>query len=117
MHCPDQFLCYTSRMRRIIPILDEVFSFFVFVVILLLACYMALRIGTAGYQFFLSAFSGELLSSEALIDASSQRTLLGIAETVILIKAYKILVSYLRSHHISVEYIVEISIIALKKVA
>jgi len=31
---------------------------------------------------------------------------------LILIKAYRILVSYLKTHHISVEYIVEISIIA-----
>lgn len=45
------------------------------------------------------------------MDQHSKRALHSIAEVIILIKAYRILISYVRTHHVSVEYIVEISII------
>ncbi len=98
-------------MDRYLKQLDNLFSLFVFVVIVLLACYMAVRIGFGGYNFFLSVFSGELIHQDSMSE-TSRFALQSIAETVILIKAYRILISYLRQHHISVEYIVEISIIA-----
>ena len=56
--------------------------------------------------------SGEFFSNEEFLNESSKMALHAIAEVLILIKAYRILVSYLKTHHISVEYIVEISIIA-----
>lgn len=36
----------------------------------------------------------------------------GIAFTVVLIKAYRILISYAKTHHINLKYVVEISVIA-----
>ena len=77
----------------------------------MLAAYMVVRIGTQAIMFFQHVILGQYLNME-FMDEHSKRTLHAIAEVLILIKAYRILVSYLRTHHISVEYIVEISIIA-----
>lgn len=98
-------------MQRIIFRLDKLFSFFVFLVIVMLAFYMALRIGVGAQYMFSGVLSGELLDHDVLY-LFSRRALHSIAEMIILIKAYRILVSYLKTHHVSVEYIVEISIIA-----
>ncbi len=40
------------------------------------------------------------------------RILHAVARTILVLKAYRILVSYLRSHHVTVKYILEIAIIA-----
>ena len=40
------------------------------------------------------------------------RILHAVARTIVVLKAYRILVAYLRSHHITVKYILEIAIIA-----
>ena len=90
---------------------DKIFSFFVLVTICMLAAYMAVRIGTQGMMFYEHVMMGQYMDME-FMDEHSKRALHAIAEVLILIKAYKILISYLRTHHISVEYIVEISIIA-----
>lgn len=92
-------------------VLDKLFSFFALLAIGLLAVYMCARIGVAGSHFLYGLLSGELLSIERM-DAFSPRALHSIAEVIVLIKAYRVLVSYVRTHHVSVEYIVEISIIA-----
>lgn len=91
--------------------LDTIFSFFVLVTILLLALYMAVRITTQGMMFFDHLIAGRYLDMD-FMDEHSKRALHAIAEVLILIKAYRILRSYLLTHHVSVEYIVEISIIA-----
>jgi uncharacterized membrane protein (DUF373 family) len=98
-------------MNKVLPSLDKLFSFFVFLVIVMLAFYMALRIGVAGNYMLQGVLSGELLDHD-ILDEFSRRALHSIAEMIILIKAYRILVSYVKTHHVSVEYIVEISIIA-----
>lgn len=98
-------------MKDAVPILDSVFSFFVFITILILACYMAVRIGTQGIIFFEHVQAG-LYFDQDFMDVHSKRALHSIAEVIILIKAYRILVSYLKTHHVSIEYIVEISIVA-----
>lgn len=91
--------------------LDKLFSFFVLLAIILLAAYMLVRITTQGITFVEHVVSGMYLDM-AFMDSHSKRALHAIAEVLILIKAYRILRSYLTTHHISVEYIVEISIIA-----
>lgn len=91
--------------------LDKLFSFFVLVTIILLASYMAVRITTQAIMFLDHVQAGLYMDVD-FMDHHSKRALHAIAEVLILIKAYRILMSYLRTHHISVEYIVEISIIA-----
>ena len=94
-------------MQRTILFFDRLFSFFVFTVIIMLALYMMIRLSFGAYEFFADLFSGYVLPEE-----SSRRMLQSIAETIILVKAYRILVSYLRTHHISIRFITEIAIIA-----
>lgn len=98
-------------MKDLTPTLDTIFSLFVLATICLLASYMTVRIGTQAMMFFDHVAMGKYLDME-FMDDHSKRALHAIAEVLILIKAYRILVSYLKTHHISVEYIVEISIIA-----
>ena len=47
-----------------------------------------------------------------LLDRTPRNFLHDIAIIVVLVKAYRILVSYLRTHHVSIKYTMEISIIA-----
>jgi len=91
--------------------LDKLFSLFVLATIVLLAGYMTVRIGTQTMMFVDHVQAGLYMDMD-FMDQHSKRALHAIAEVLILIKAYRILVSYLKTHHISVEYIVEISIIA-----
>ena len=98
-------------MKKYSPFFDKVFSFFVLVTICMLAAYMTVRIGTQALMFFDHLIMGQYMDMD-FMDEHSKRALHAIAEVLILIKAYRILMSYLRTHHISVEYIVEISIIA-----
>jgi uncharacterized membrane protein (DUF373 family) len=102
---------YTNFMEQYKSVFDKIFSFFVLLTIMFLAAYMAVRIGTQGMMFFEHVMMGKYLDME-FMDEHSRRAMHSIAEVLILIKAYRILMSYLRTHHISVEYIVEISIIA-----
>jgi uncharacterized membrane protein (DUF373 family) len=43
---------------------------------------------------------------------NDERILHEIAYAIVLVKAYKILISYLKIHHVNIKYIIEISIIA-----
>lgn len=72
---------------------------------------MAVRIGTQAIMFLEHVQAG-LYFDQEFMDEHSRRALHSIAEVIILIKAYRILVSYLKTHHVSIEYIVEISIVA-----
>lgn len=98
-------------MKQEFPTLDTLFSFFVFITIVILAAYMAVRISTQGIMFMQHVQSG-LYFDQEFMDVHSRRALHSIAEVIILIKAYRILVSYLNTHHVAIKYIVEISIIA-----
>lgn len=98
-------------MNSLLAALDRLFSFFILLIVFLLAIFIAFRIGVAAEYFFSGIVSGELLHHEQM-DVFSKRALHTIAEMIIFMKAYRILVSYIKTHHVSVEYIVEISIIA-----
>ena len=86
--------------------LNRFFSLVVFIVILLLASYTAIVLWMGSQEIFIHLFSG--------IGAEERqfRILHAVARTIVVLKAYRILVSYLRSHHITVKYILEIAIIA-----
>jgi len=86
--------------------LDRFFSLVVFIVILLLAAYTGIVLWIGSQEIFIHLFSGIGEEERQL------RILHAVARTILVLKAYRILVSYLRSHHVTVKYILEIAIIA-----
>ena len=86
--------------------LDRFFSLVVFIVILLLAAYTGIVLWMGSQEIFIHLFSGVGEEERQL------RILHAVARTILVLKAYRILVSYLRSHHVTVKYILEIAIIA-----
>ncbi len=106
-HSPARPLSKEERIREAaITWLDRFFSLVVFLVILLLASYSAVVLWIGSQEIFLHLFSG-IGAEERQI-----RILHAVARTIVVLKAYRILVSYLRSHHVTVKYILEIAIIA-----
>ncbi len=85
---------------------DRFFSLVVFIVILILASYTAIVLWIGSQEIFIHLFSGIGAEERQL------RILHAVARTIVVLKAYRILVSYLRSHHVTVKYILEIAIIA-----
>ena len=85
---------------------DRFFSLVVFLMILLLASYTAIVLWIGSQEIFIHLFSGIGAEERQL------RILHAVARTIVVLKAYRILVSYLRSHHVTVKYILEIAIIA-----
>ena len=77
--------------------LDNIFSLFIFLTILVLTGFTGYWI----YALMRDAFHPDFVS-----------ILHNIAVTVVLLKAYRVLVFYFQKHHISIKYIMEISIIA-----
>ncbi len=88
---------------NVFSVLDWIVSFFVFVVILFLIYHMGTKLGIMVQKIWVK---------ETLIAGADAQVLHGIAHAIVLVKAYKILVSYLKTHHLSIKYLVEISIIA-----
>ena len=86
--------------------LDRFFSLVVFIVILLLAAYTGIVLWMGSQEIFIHLVSGVGEEERQL------RILHAVARTILVLKAYRILVSYLRSHHVTVKYILEIAIIA-----
>ncbi len=86
--------------------LDRFFSLVVFIVILLLAAYTGIVLWMGSQEIFIRLVSGVGEEERQL------RILHAVARTILVLKAYRILVSYLRSHHVTVKYILEIAIIA-----
>ena len=95
-----------SLREAAITWLNRFFSLVVFIVILLLASYTAIVLWMGSQEIFIQLFTG--------IGAEERqfRILHAVARTIVVLKAYRILVAYLRSHHITVKYILEIAIIA-----
>ncbi len=84
-------------LNPVIYITNAIVSLFIFVAMLVLVLFI-------GYNVVQTV-------REALV-LDFRSTLHEIALLVVLIKAYRILLYYYREHHISIKYIVEISIIA-----
>ncbi len=104
---PVQPLSKDEKLREAAIVwLDRFFSLVVFIVILLLASYTALVLWIGSQEIFIHLFSGIGEEERQL------RILHAVARTILVLKAYRILVSYLRSHHVTVKYILEIAIIA-----
>ncbi len=103
---PEQPLSKEEKLREAaITWLDRFFSLVVFIVILLLASYTAIVLWIGSQEIFIHLFSGIGGEERQL------RILHAVARTIVVLKAYRILVSYLRSHHVSVKYMLEIAFI------
>lgn len=91
--------------------MDRGVSFFAFGVALTLVIYMLSTFVGAGAEFFSRLSTG--FDSTNIDRAIVESEILHfVAFTVVLIKAYKILISYAKTHHINIKYMVEIAIIA-----
>lgn len=105
-----------KRESLITEIMNSVVSGYVYFVALTLVLYMvsSLVTGVLGLVTGLFDISG---SAKAILSAPERsflelELLHTIAFTIVLVKAYKILIAYAETRHINVKYIVEISIIA-----
>ncbi len=104
---PARPLSKEEKLREAaITWLNRFFSLVVFIVILLLASYTAIALWIGSQEIFVHLFSGIGGEERQL------RILHAVARTVVVLKAYRILVSYLRSHHVAVKYMLEIAFIA-----
>ncbi len=83
--------------------LDFLVSLFIFIIILFLITHMGLKMWDLG---------GGLWENIQCQTCSDTQILHGIAHAIVLVKAYKILMSYLKTHHVNIKYLVEIAIIA-----
>ncbi len=104
---PDRPLSKEEKLREaVITWFDRFFSLVVVLVILLLAVYSAIVLWMGSQDIIRHLFSGAGTEERQL------RMLHAIAHTILILKAYRILVSYLRSHHVTVKYMLEIAFIA-----
>lgn len=91
-------------MKKVIIVLDFLVSLLVFLVALLL-------VGYGGAKLFW-AFSNILASGFHMPLTTDDKVMHGVAYTIVIVKAYSILVSYLQTHHLNIKYLIEIAIIA-----
>lgn len=89
--------CQNLFFPFVTDIFNTIVSFFIFLSLLVLLGYM----GIHTLNIIFSALQGHF-----------QHTVHDIVFTIVLVKAYKILVYYLRKHHISIRYILQVAIIA-----
>ncbi len=102
-------------MDRTVPFLNWCVSFVVFITTLTLVMYMVIA-------FAIGVFDVVQLMRETILLEPGERQLIfktlnsdflhNIAILIVLMKAYRILVEYMRHHHIDLKYMVEITIIA-----
>lgn len=83
--------------------MNFVVSFFVLGLTLVLLYYMIARLGEMVYQ---------ILSRSFLSPHDSENLLSELAYAIVLIKAYTILRSYLKTHQLNIKFLIEIAIIA-----
>lgn len=102
-------------MDRTVPFLNACVSFVAFVTTLTLVIYMLIAFVTGVFdvaQLMLDTIFLEPIDRQALINGLNADFLHNIAILLILMKAYRILVEYMRFRHIDVKFMVEIAIIA-----
>jgi len=106
-------------LGKVLKTTNKLVSLYVFAVAILLVIYMLVNfIGWLGNfaQLLFSLLSWEAEISNWLTTASrwevGTEVLHFIAFTIVLVKAYNILIEYAKHQHISIKYIVEIAIIA-----
>lgn len=102
-------------MEKTVPFLDGCISFVSFVTAATLVVYMLVVIVTGTYDVGHTIVDTVFMESgerQTLFNVLNAEFLHNIAVLLILMKAYKILVEYMRFHHIDIKFMVEIVIIA-----
>ena len=102
-------------MERTVPFLNGCISFVAFITALALVIYMLITFVSGmvdvGFLMFDTVFL-KPVERQTILNGLNGEFLHNIAVLLILMKAYRILVEYMRYHHIDLKYMVEIGIIA-----
>lgn len=102
-------------MERTVPFLNGCVSFVVFITTLTLVIYMLIAFVSGVFDVSLLMFDTVFLEPaerQSVLNTINADFLHNIAVLIILMKAYRILVEYMRNHHINIKYMVEIGIVA-----
>jgi len=103
------------HMERTVPFLNGCISFVAFITALTLVVYMLVVIVTGTVDTASVIFNMFFLASDerqAVFNLLNAEFLHNVAVLLIIMKAYRILVEYMRFHHIDIKFMVEITIIA-----
>jgi len=107
---------YDSRhMDKSVPFLNGCISFVAFITALALVVYMLVAFISGMFDVSLLMFDTvflEPVERQAILNGVNAEFLHNIAVLLILMKAYRILVAYMKYHHIDIKFMVEIGIIA-----
>tara|TARA_B100000745_G_scaffold282408_1_gene215725 strand:+ start:174 stop:656 length:483 start_codon:yes stop_codon:yes gene_type:complete len=104
-----------EHMDRTVPFLNGCISFVAFITALALVAYMLIAFITGMFDLSLLMFDTVFLDPaerQSIFNGINADFLHNIAVLLILMKAYRILVEYMRYHHIDIKFMVEIGIIA-----
>ena len=102
-------------MEWFVRVLNRCISFVAFLAATTLVVYMLIVIVTGTFDVANVMFDTLLLESDerqSIFNALNSEFLHNIAVLLILMKAYRILVEYMRYHHIDLKYMIEIAVIA-----
>lgn len=102
-------------MNKVVPFFNGCVSFVAFITILALVIYMLIAFVTGTFDVALTMFDTLFLSPaerQSILNTVNSDFLHNVAVLLILMKAYRILIEYMRFHHIDIKFMVEIGIIA-----
>jgi uncharacterized membrane protein (DUF373 family) len=102
-------------MERTVPFLNGCISFVAFVTAATLVIYMLVVIVTGTIDVASTIYGTVFLESterQTIFNILNAEFLHNVAVLLILMKAYRVLVEYMRHHHIDIKFMVEIAIIA-----
>ena len=102
-------------MDRTVPFLNACVSFVAFVTTLTLVVYMLIAFVTGVFdvaQLMFDTIFLQPVDRQSILNGLNGEFLHNIAVLLILMKAYRILVEYMRFHHIDIKFMMEITIIA-----
>jgi hypothetical protein len=102
-------------MERTVPFLNICISFVTFITAVSLVVYMLVAFVTGTYDVALQIFDTIFLEPaerQSIFNALNVEFLHTIALLIVLMKAYRILVEYMRWYHVDIKYMMEIGIIA-----
>ena len=117
MFYPYEVECYTSEhMERSVPFLNACISFVAFITALVLVIYMLITFisGMMDLSFLMyDTIFLDPVARQGIFNQLNGEFLHNIAVLLILMKAYRILVEYMKFHHIDIKFMVEIGIITV----
>ncbi len=102
-------------MERVVPFFNKCVSFVAFITTLSLVIYMLVAFVTGTMDVAVLMFDTVFLSPvdrQQILNSLNGDFLHNVAVLLILMKAYRILVDYMRFHHVDIKFMVEIGIIA-----